>query len=51
MIVSNNSLKTSLNNFIAERLDEELVGMNFYLSTRQEIKQQGINRQVLHKVE
>lgn len=50
MIVSNNSLKTSLRDFIAERLEEELVDINFYLSTRQEIKQQGINRKVLHKV-
>lgn len=52
LILSNNSLKTSMHGFIKDRLEEEaFVDMNFYLSTRQEIKQQGLSRQTLHKVE
>lgn len=50
VIVSNNSLKASIHNYVAKKLVEESVNMNFYLSTREEIKQQGINKNTLHKV-
>lgn len=50
IIVSNNSLKTSMHKYIVGQLNEKSAGINFYLSTRQEIKQYGIKRETLHIV-
>ena len=51
MIYPNNSIKGIMNQFIKDKLGEEtFVHINFYLSTRDEIKRFGIKRTTLHKV-
>ena len=51
MIYPNNSIKGLMNQFIKDKLGEEtFVHINFYLSTRDEIKRFGIKRTTLHKV-
>lgn len=51
IICPDNTSKNYLNNFIKRMLSERTEDMSFYLSLREEIKIQGINKQVLHKVE
>lgn len=49
-ICPNNTVKNSLNNFIAKMLENQRVEIVFYISTWDEIKNQGMKRQILHKV-
>lgn len=42
--------KNNLDEYIKERYKEKAFKINFYLSTKDEIKYQGMNPQVLHKV-
>lgn len=51
LICPDNTTKNSANKFIRRKLSENSLEMSFYLSTWNEIKKQGLNRQVLHKVE
>ena len=51
IVCPDNSSKNYLKNFIGKMLNEKRVDMLFYLSTWDEIKFNGMNRQVLRKVE
>lgn len=51
IICSENKTKNYFNKIIGKMLEKENVDILFYLSTKDEIKLQGLNRKVLHKVE
>jgi hypothetical protein len=49
IVTPDNTSKTYLNNFIKKMLEEETVDLSFYLALREDIKQQGLKGEVLHK--
>ncbi len=51
LLAPNDWAKGYLQRKIGEKLKEKRTDLEFYLSTWEEIQKQGINRQVLHKVE
>lgn len=50
-VCPNNTVKNSINKYTSKILENQQVNIIFYLSTWEEIQKQGINRQVLHKIE
>lgn len=50
-VCPNSYYKNKMNEFIKERLNDISSGINFYLTTKNEIKYHGMNSKVLHKVE
>ena len=50
LVFPNDKLKNNLEKFIKKKLMEEYADIPFYLSTWEEIKSQGINKDILYKV-